>query len=497
MPTFELPDHLSLSSFVSLATGTSALSCAPTLPDHVNKAHDFLSQRLAAGDEVYGVNTGFGPLVDRTVAEDDIRELQRNLLQQLSGNVGPLLPTAISRGTTVLRANALSKGHSGARFAILKQLTALVNSGATAPIRAYGSVGASGDLVPLTRLARVLLGDDHLRLPDGTVVENSDALLKKHGMVSLELEPKEGLALVNGTSYSTAITALCLDVALRMLEQYTIPLTATLLLALGDSLQHLSPEIYRLKKHESALSVCRSFTEWLSPHQPHESHGTPQPPYSGRSVVLWLGAVAEHFEQARRTIEIEMNSVDDNPLIFPDDQRILHAANFQGTYAAKAADDLSQGLVKMANLVERHINRLFHDKLNGDLPAFLAPEPIGLHSGLQGFQLLATSLLADIRAKSVAHGTQSFPTNADNQDVVSMSANAALNALEITRKTAYLTAIFESSMTRLLQIRDLSLTEELQNWWDQRNELFAHNFPAENLAPILEKRKAVVMPWDE
>jgi len=497
MPDFTLPDQLEISKIVALSTGQTSLQSSPGLQAHLDKTHEFLREKLESGEQIYGVNTGFGPLVDRNVSEGDINELQHNLLQQLSCNTGPAVSPAIARGTMILRANALSKGRSAIRYHLLEQLINLINSGATPVIQRYGSVGASGDLIPLTRMARTLLGLDKLRLPNGTVKQNSKSLLQQFGVKPVSLEPKEGLALVNGTSYSCAITALSFHSLQRMLQEYAVPLSSTLLLIMGDSLQHLSPEIYNVKRHQSARQICSQFNEWLQPLKPDESHGVPQPPYSARSLVLWLGTVWQHLEESRETITIEMNSVDDNPLFFADQEVIRHAANFQGTYIAKAADSLSQASVKLSNLMERQLNRLLHDKLNGDLPAFLAPQPVGLHSGLQGFQLLATSLLSDMRAKAMPHSTQSFPTNQDNQDVVSMGANAAMNGLEIIRKTAQITAILECTIARALQIKDnISLPEHLKEWWLIREDVLEFDYATGDLSGIVEERAQYIMDWE-
>lgn len=496
MQPVQLPGELTLEEFYATSVAAREVRLAPGTSEALEEGRAFLSRRLNAGVRIYGVNTGFGPLVGRSVDSESVLELQENLLQQLSCNVGPLMPPAVSRGSLLLRAAAIARGRSGASPALLKALVAMIATGATPAIRAYGSVGASGDLVPLTAMARALRGEGELRLPNGEVQKNTPRLLRNLGLEPVTLGPKEGLALVNGTSFSLSIVALSLKSALTMVRERILPLSATLLALFGDSIQHLSDRLYGEKRHGSARETARRLREWLRAEAPEESHGVPQPPYSARSLSLWLGVVEEHLEQARRVVEVEMNSVDDNPLVFGEEQRILHGANFQGVYAAKAADDLTAALAKAGDLVERQINRLFHEKLNGDLPPFLAPEPVGLHSGLQGFQLLATSLLSDIKAKSVMHGAGSIPTNGDNQDVVSMSANAALNALEVTRKSGYLVAILECSVARALQLRSVELSGELHRWWEERSELARFDYAGSPLDRILEERKALLTPWD-
>jgi histidine ammonia-lyase len=492
-----IPGDLDLDGFVELALGTRTPLLAPGTREAVEEGRAFLSERLEARESIYGVNTGFGPLVGRAVDDAFVESLQQNLLQQLSPNVGPPLPAAVSRGTLALRASAIARGHSGAGVGVLEALIAMVASGAVPLIRAYGSVGASGDLLPLARMARALRGEGELILPSSEVRENSPELLRSLGVEPLRLGPKDGLALVNGTSFSLAITALSLHAAERMLMSWIYPLSATLLLIFGDSLQHLSARLYELKAHRGALETAGALRGWLEIEEPEASHGVPQPPYSSRSLSLWLGVVADHLRRSRQVVETEINGVDDNPLLFARDGMVLHGANFQGVYTAQAADDLTAALAKVANLAERQLNRLFHEKLNGDLPPFLAPEPVGLHSGLQGFQLLATSLLADLRAKAVVHGAQSIPTNGDNQDVVSMSANAALNALEAVRKSAYLTAVLECSVARALQLRSVTLSPSLEAWWNQRSHLLKYEYAAAGLDELLEARKRRMLPWDD
>ena len=496
MTAFELPGTIDLGSFYDVSVRERKVSLREGAAAEVRRGSEFLASRLAAGEPIYGVNTGFGPLVGRAVDDASLSALQRNLLQQLSPNVGPPVPAAVSRGTTLLRAAAIARVHSGAGTALVDSLIALLNSGATPRLRAYGSVGASGDLVPLSTLARCLTGEGELVLPSGEVRENSASLLRSIGVEPAELGPKEGLALVNGTSFSLAVTALSLHSAEAMLRERALPLSATLLLLFDDSLQHLSSRIYELKAHSGAVEIAGALRGWLEESAPESSPGVPQPPYSARSLALWLGVVSDHFNTSRGSVETEMNSVDDNPLLFPEEDLILHGANFQGVYAAKAADDLVFGLVKLSNLLERQLNRLFHEKLNGDLPPFLAPEPVGLHSGLQGMQLLATSLLADLRTKAVAHGTQSLPTNGDNQDVVSMSANAALNALEAVRKSAYLVSVLECSTARALQLRKPHMGRRLKAWWKEREDLLDYDYAGAPLDRLLEKRRASILPWD-
>jgi histidine ammonia-lyase len=492
-----LPTELDLETFIGLSRGTGSVELDPKARQLLEAGHRTVVSAIESGDSVYGVNTGFGPFSDRPVGPESAATLQQNLLQQLSGNIGPGLPAEASRGATLHRAAALARGHSGVRPQTVDALIALVQSGATPYIQSYGSVGASGDLVPLARLARVLTGHGALRLPQGDVREASLELLATLGVPRIELQPKEGLAIVNGTSVSLAVSALALYAAQTMLHDYLFPLAATLFLLLDESFQFLAPEVYRLKGHASALQAREALAAWLPHVDLKQSPGVPQPPYSTRSMVLWAGSVRERLNQAEETVEVELNSVDDNPLVFAEEQELLHAANFQGSYVAMAADRTAEALGTAATLAERQLNRLLHGKLNGDLPPFLAPEPVGLHSGLQGLQLTATGLAAEMRSLAAPRSTTSIATNGDNQDVVSMSANAALNALDSARKGAHLFAAYECALARALQLRSPTLGEPLSAWWGARQSLLERDFVGAPLDGVLAARAAKILPWDD
>lgn len=454
----------------------------------VDRSNNTLTTRLASGEAVYGVTTGFGPFVDKPVDHDAQIELQMNLMQQLGCNVGPHLPSDIVRAIMAVRARALARGISGVRSRVLNSLIDMINSGATPVIRRFGSVGASGDLVPLASLARCMAGWDTIRLPDGKVVENSPGTLADLGIDAFSPQPKEALSIVNGTSFSSAIAAVCTARTLRSFNEAVLPLVATALTLLDASHQHLSSTIYEFKAHDSAKQVAELLRRLMDIDRPAESPGLPQPPYSSRSAVLWYGAAAEKLDAAYSTLVTELNSVDDNPISVPEKELLLHGANFQGTYAALAADDLSQAIGRIAIGLERLLNRLLHDNHNGDLPAFLADKPVGLHSGLQGCQLLATSLTADIRSRQAAHGLSSIPTNGDNQDIVSMSANACLNALELSDRFAQLLAVSECIFARAVSLSAAKLPSPLAAHWDERRDLVNADFTHGDLSTLIDER---------
>ncbi|MFW5994748.1 MAG: aromatic amino acid ammonia-lyase [Spirochaetia bacterium] len=490
--TFNLGEHLTPEMLLSIGSRECRIVLDEETQHRVEQAHTKLTRHIESGEQVYGITTGFGPLVDRNVDHDSRIGLQLNLLQQLGCNVGPALPPDIVRAIIAIRARALAVGASGIRSRVLNSLVDLVNSGATPVIRRFGSVGASGDLVPLASMARCLAGWDSIRMPDGRVNENSPQTLAELGVDAFSPQPKEALALVNGTSFSSGITAVSTARMRRCFHETVLPLVATSISLLDGSTQYLDAEIYRLKPHKSAIAVSETLRRLLDTRDPANTPSLPQPPYSTRSAVLWYGAAFEDLNSASDLLETELNSVDDNPLVSTETQRLLHAANFQGTYVALAADKLCGALARMATGIERLVNRILHDAHNGALPAFLASEPIGLHSGLQGYQLLATSLTADIRARAVPHAATSIPTNADNQDVVSMSANAALNALELSDRFAQLCAVSECVFARAVSIAGQRITPTLTKHWNERPELLEADFSAGDLAALVDSRHLAI-----
>lgn len=486
--TISLSDTLTPEHLLAIGSRQSGVYVDDETFAAVDRSRATLTARLEGGEAIYGVTTGFGPFVDRPVDHDDQIELQMNLMQQLGCNVGPQLPSDIVRAIMAVRARALARGASGVRSRVLNSLVDMINSGATPVIRRFGSVGASGDLVPLATLARCMAGWDTIRLPDGHVIENSPGTLAELGIDAFSPQAKEVLAIVNGTSVSTGIAAVCTARTFRSFEITVLPIVATALFLLDESHQHLSPTIYRYKAHASAKRIAESLRRLVDIERPSETPGLPQPPYSSRSAVLWYGAASAKLDSAYDTLVTELNSVDDNPLSLADEDMVLHGANFQGTYTAMAADDLTQAIGRIAIGIERLINRILHERLNGELPAFLADEPIGLHSGLQGCQLLATSLTADIRTRQAGHGLSSIPTNGDNQDVVSMSANASLNALELSDRLAQLLAVAECVFARAVRLSPKVLPPPLERHWQQRSALLDADFTHGDLSTLIDER---------
>ncbi len=484
--TLSASDQLSLSNLSAAATRRLTLTSNQETDLILDQNHRFVIEHIQSGENVYGINTGFGPLVDKHLAADEAVELQENLLQQLNCHTGRYLSAEVSRAVITLRARALAQGVSGVRSDVLKALITWQQSEIQPALQSQGSVGASGDLVPLARLARVLSGRDEIVDSSGTIRSNSTSVLADYNLPHWSPAPKEALALVNGTSYSAALTSLSCVQLKDWLKHHILPQAATFMTVMKEPVQHLSPHIYRYKNHASAVETANSLRNWLNLSNPETEEGVHQPPYSSRSMVIWLGGINELIQQAESLLETEINSVDDNPLILHEEELFLHGANFQGSYAAMAADHLSNALTRLVIIIERWVNRLLHPDHNGDLPAFLSGTPVGKKSGLQGYQLMVSSILADLRARCAPHGVQSVPTNGDNQDIVSMSANAALNLADMTEKAAPAIAVFPMILARAMQLEPVELSPELKSWWKHQQDLQDADYEADHLNSLLQ-----------
>lgn len=393
---------------------------------------------------VYGINTGFGPLSASRVSEEDQEQHQINLLHHLSVGQGELFSPVETRAIMISRANALIRGFSGIREEVVDLLLNALNRNILPEIPSEGSVGASGDLVPLAHMGRMLIGLGNVQF-DGKRVA-ATAALKESGLAPVVLQCKEGLALVNGTSVMTGLMALATVESSQILGWMEF-LTSCLFQTLWGEPEVLCEQLHKARGHRGQNASAAMITEylrshpeyrkeidehhWGTHHKPVEPGTEIQDPYSLRCTPQILGAFQDAYWHVEQVVMRELNASTDNPLIFPDSQTVIHGGNFYGQHVAMVSDYLRLGLVKMALLSERQTERLMNWRYSMGLPPLLAGGPVGLNSGMMGCQLLATSLAAEARILATPASIQTIPTNANNQDVVSMGTIAA----KMTRKT--------------------------------------------------------------
>lgn len=409
--------------------GTAQVHLDPRARAGVAAARAFVDRIVEEGRVVYGVTTGFGALSDVVIAPDRLRELQVNLIRSHAAGLGAPLPAAEVRAIVLLRANVLAAGHSGTRPEVVDLLLELLNRRVHPIIPERGSVGASGDLAPLSHLALVLIGEGEAEV-DGERLAGAAALVRAD-LEPVVLEAKEGLALNNGTQVQTGIGALALLRAERAIETAEVA-GAMSLEALRGTPDAFDAAIQRLRRHPGQAESAARLRGLLDGSEIRESHrhGDPrvQDAYSLRCMPQVHGAARQGLAYVRQVLETEINAVTDNPLIFADEGRVLSGGNFHGQPVAQVLDLLAMVCADLGAISERRIARLVDPALSG-LPAFLTPEP-GVNSGLMMAQIVAAALVADLRLRAQPASVDTIPTDANKEDHVSMGVGAALKARE-------------------------------------------------------------------
>jgi histidine ammonia-lyase len=418
---------VTLDALVYIADRYAHVGLSPDARIRVQSARAVVD-RMAKGDApVYGINTGFGALAETSIPAESLGALQVNLLRSHAAGVGDPLPERAVRASMALRANVLAKGFSGIRPATLDLLIELLNRRIHPVVPSRGSVGASGDLAPLAHLALVLIGEGSATVDGGPVLPGAAALASK-GLNPVRLEPKEGLALINGTQPSTAVAGLAC-VAAETLAKSADIVAALSIDALQGSFKPLDARIHDARPHDGQRLSAANMLGLLAGsaiNKSHENCGRVQDAYSMRCAPQVHGAARDGLAFVRKTLTIEANGATDNPMVFGTDDEILSGGNFHGAPVALAADVLAISLAQLATISERRSDRLVNPALSG-LPAFLTPDS-GLRSGYMMAQVTAAALASELKTLAHPASVDSIPTSANKEDHVSMSMSAALKA---------------------------------------------------------------------
>jgi histidine ammonia-lyase len=394
----------------------------------------------ASGEHTYGINTGFGRFVSKTIPPELSEELQLRLLRSHACGVGEPYSDEVVRAAMVLRANALAKGYSGACIETVELLLAALNAGLIPHVPARGSVGASGDLAPLAHLALPLVGEGFARV-NGESLPGREAL-QRAGLEPVRLRAKEGLSLINGTQFMSAIGALVV-VRSRRLAVAADAACALSLEALQGSPVAFRPEIHALRplpgQAASAANVLR-LVEGSAIIEAHRWCDKVQDAYSLRCAPQVHGASRDLLEYAERTIAVELNAATDNPLVLAEQGELVSNGNFHGQPVAFALDALAMALAELASISERRVERLTNPSLSDGLPAFLTPDG-GLNSGFMIPQYVSASLVSENKVLAHPASVDSIPTSAGQEDHVSMGNAAALKCLQVLSNTERALAI--------------------------------------------------------
>ena len=443
---------LTINAFIRVVKHHEQVSLSEHSIENVNRASDFVASVVEEEKPVYGINTGFGKLSDVPINKCDVAQLQKNLLMSHACGVGKPFNKEIVRGMMLLRVNALIKGYSGIRLETLEKLLELLNKDVTPVVFEKGSLGASGDLAPLSHMSLPLIGLGEVFYKDQRLTSKEG--LKRAGVTPLKaLYAKEGLSLINGTQAMTSVGAMAVYEA-EMLLKYANLSVASTMEALRAILDAFDPRIHALRGHLGQINVAKEIREHLegSTYVSMQGELRTQDAYSIRCTPQVHGAVYDAIHFVKEKVEIEMNAVTDNPIIFIDDALALSAGNFHGEPMAIPFDYLGIAMSELANISERRIERMVNPQLNEGLPAFLVKNP-GLNSGFMIAQYSAASLVSENKVLSHPASVDSIPSSANQEDHVSMGTIGARKALEIIRNARKVVSIEFMTAMQAIDLR--------------------------------------------
>ena len=433
---------LSPSEIMLVASGTD-VEISPDSILGINQSRRVVEDILLSGETVYGINTGFGSLVSENISPEDLVQLQLNLIRSHACAVGEKMSKYDTRAMMCVRANSLIKGHSGIQLSVINQIITYLNNDIIPVVPRIGSLGASGDLAPLSHMALTLIGEGFVW--NGDEITETKTLLKDKGLIGVELGAKDGLSLINGTSQMCAFLVRSLKILRNLIPMADI-IAATSMDARKCSLTPMNPLIHEARPHAGQQLVAKRISKILENSQiltGHKNCHRVQDPYSFRCIPQVHGAVNERFQQLESVISIEINSATDNPLIFPNNalalkDQVMSQGNFHGEILGITADGMSHAIFELGSISERRIDQLV-DPAKSELPAYLARDS-GLESGMMIVHYTAAALLAEMHGHAMPKSAFSTTTSGGQEDYVSMGATAAWNLLQSSEKLASLLA---------------------------------------------------------
>ncbi|MCK9216778.1 MAG: histidine ammonia-lyase [Firmicutes bacterium] len=443
-------EHLTIENVVDVTRNGFKVSLSEEAKLKIQRSRDYVDELVDKGAVVYGITTGFGKFSDTFISKEDTEALQRNLIVSHSCALGEPLPEETVRGVMLLRANALAKGFSGIRLGTVNILIDMLNKGVHPIIREKGSLGASGDLAPLANMVLVMLGEGEA-IYKGIRMPGKEAMAKA-GIEPVILTSKEGLALINGTPVMMAIGVLTLYDALNLMKTSDIISAMTLEALTGikdafDDIVHKARgQIGEIISAENILRIIEGSSLITS-----QGEKRVQDAYSLRCIPQIHGASRDAINYVKDIISIELNAATDNPLIFPDDDKVISGGNFHGQPIALAMDFLGIALSELANVSERRIERLVNPQLN-DLPAFLTKNG-GLNSGFMITQYSAASMVSENKVLAHPASVDSIPSSANQEDHVSMGTTAARKARLIIDNVQKVLAIEAFAASQAISFR--------------------------------------------
>ncbi|MDP6889199.1 MAG: aromatic amino acid ammonia-lyase [Candidatus Thalassarchaeaceae archaeon] len=442
--------QLRIEDVEAVARNRDQVSVSKDAWGRIDECRSMIQRKIDAHEVMYGVTTGIGEFSEVVLSPDQVEEFQRYLIYSHAAGIGEPMIEEVVRGAMLGRINVHCHGNSGGRPEITEHLVNMLNRGITPIAAAKGSVGACGDLSPMSQIAMSMMGEgeaiyDGKRMP-------SDAALESAGLQPLVLQARDGLAIINGSNMLTAMAALSLCDVEKWLKYHDIA-TAMTLESLNANMTPYDARLHELRGFSGSQVVASNLRRLTDGSEILAGDGKKvQDAYSLRSTPQVIGAVRDSLRYARKQVEIELNGVGDNPVFLPDEDRVITGANFQGTPIALPMEMVGTGMSMAAVLSERRLNRLTNPALSSGLPPFLTEKP-GMHSGLMVAQYTACALVAETRILSHPAANQSIPAAADQEDFVSMGMTTTQKTQQIIKNCFGVLAIEMIAAAQALDIR--------------------------------------------
>ena len=443
--------QLTIHDVETVSRGRSNVTVSKDAWQRIRECRSMIQRKIDAHEVMYGVTTGIGEFSEVVLSPDQVEEFQRYLIYSHAAGIGDAMVEEVVRGAMLGRINVHCHGNSGGRPEVTEHIVNMLNRGITPIAAAKGSVGACGDLSPMSQIAMAMMGEgeaiyDGKRMP-------SDAALESAGLQPLVLQARDGLAIINGSNMLTAMAALSLCDVEKWLKYHDIA-TAMTLEALNANMTPYDARLHELRGFSGSQTVASNLRRMTEGSEIMAAEGKKvQDAYSLRSTPQVIGAVRDAVKFAREQVEIELNGVGDNPVFLPDEDRVITGANFQGTPIALPMEMVGTGMSMAAVLSERRMNRLTNPALSGGLPPFLTEKP-GMHSGLMVAQYTACALVAETRILSHPAANQSIPAAADQEDFVSMGMTTTQKTRQIIENCFGVLAIEMIAAAQALDIRE-------------------------------------------
>ncbi|ETI70637.1 histidine ammonia-lyase [Neobacillus vireti] len=441
---------LTLEQINAVLYHSQKVSASEKSMEGVAKSREAVERIVSEAKVVYGITTGFGKFSDVLIDKDHVQDLQLNLIRSHACGVGDPFPEAVAKAMVLLRANALLKGYSGIRPLVIEKLLDLVNHNIIPVIPQQGSLGASGDLAPLSHLALVLIGEGEV-FYKGQRMEALIAL-QQEGILPVTLEAKEGLALINGTQAMTAMGVVGYLEAEQLAHESELIASMTME-GLNGIIDAFAEEVHIARGYKQQIDTAARIRQYLSDSLLTTQQGElrVQDAYSLRCIPQVHGASWQVLDYVKEKLEIEINAATDNPLIFDDGDKVISGGNFHGQPIAFAMDFMKMAVAELANISERRVERLVNPQLN-DLPPFLSPEP-GLQSGAMIMQYAAAALVSENKTLAHPASVDSIPSSANQEDHVSMGTIASRHAYQIIQNARRVLAIELICAMQAVEIR--------------------------------------------